>query len=85
MNLTEEQLAHLVEDAVTRALASNRLHVHSKECPLSSDDVAFFKRLKRSLDTFASWLGHGMVLAVLGMAAYIVKLGIEAWRNHPHG
>lgn len=85
MNLSEQELSHLMEEAVSRALAANPHIKHRDPCPLSADDVVFFKRLKKSLDTCASWLGHGCILGMLGLLAYIVKLGIETWRSHPHG
>ena len=87
MNITEEQLARLISKAVREVFKDNKdevvvLHEH---CPLSSDDVAFFRRLKHSIDKTASWVGHGFILMILAAVAYIVKIGIEAWRTVPNG
>lgn len=86
MHITEDQLELIVKKAVKSALDEQNdpegvvvLHEH---CPLNSDDVAFFKRLKHSIDTTASWVGHGFILMGLAAVAYVIRLGFEAWRTN---
>lgn len=83
MNYTEEELEFIIDKAVEKALKI--IPSHLETCPLSTDDIVFFKRMKMSIDTTASWLGHGFILMILGGVCYIVKLGIDAWRATPNG
>lgn len=85
--MTDERIKNLMKQAIIEVMTGDRkIEIEvDHNCPYSSDDIVFFKRLKRSIDTVASWIGHGVILAIISGVCYVIKLGLDAYKGGAGG
>lgn len=76
--MTETDIKQAVYEALTDHLQDRGCH---NACRLTDDDVVFFKRFKGTFDGAVRIVGTAVVMGVLGAVAFVIKVGVEAWRR----
>lgn len=78
--LLKEVIAEIQEENHPVEATAIFVNGRHKGCPLTDDDVVFFKRWKKFLDNIFYAVGVAVVLGILSGVGYVIKLGIETWR-----